>query len=86
MKVVPIKPGVADDAEPPKPNEQLVEWLEELLAQVRAGTVRTCLCIYVPDGYTAERFHVFETEDDLAALTLGARRASADLEAEDQED
>jgi hypothetical protein len=85
MAVVPIKPGVKDTDAPP-PNEVLIEWLEELLAQAHAGTVRTCLCVYVPDGHTAERFHVFETEDDLAGLVLGARRASAELEAEDQED
>lgn len=85
MPVVPIKPGVAEDPpEPPKPNDQLVQYLEQLLAAARAGDVRTCLCATVQDG-VADRFHAFEGDPDLALLLLEARRAMTELEAEDED-
>jgi hypothetical protein len=85
-RVVPIKPGIADDTpEPPKPNELLIQWVEELLAEVRAGEVRTCLVAYVQDGHMTGRFHAFEDAPDLALLLLETRRAFTELEVEDED-
>lgn len=85
-RVVPIKPGIADDPpEPPKPNELLIQWLEELLAEVRTGEVRTCLVTYVQDGDATGRFHCFEDDTDLALMLLETQRALTELEAEDED-